>query len=60
MSAEELAHAARTHWSIDIKSHWKLDTAFNEDFSRIKRENSAENIAMVRYTAVNFSIMKKY
>jgi hypothetical protein len=33
--------------------HWKLDTALNEDACRIRRENSAENYAIVRHTAFN-------
>lgn len=27
LSAEELAHAAREHWSIEVKLHCKLDVA---------------------------------
>ena len=53
LSAEEFAYAARAHWSIEVKLHWKLDTAFNEDACRIRRENSDENLAMVRHTAIN-------
>ena len=59
LNAAEFDHAARTHWSIEIKLHWKIDTAFNEDFSRIRRENAAENMAMVRHTAINLLAKEK-
>jgi predicted transposase YbfD/YdcC len=53
LSVQEFANAAREHWSIEVKLHWKLDTALNEDACRIRRENSAENYAIVRHTALN-------
>lgn len=53
LSVQEFANAAREHWSIEVKLHWKLDTALNEDAYRIRRENSAENYAIVRHTALN-------
>jgi predicted transposase YbfD/YdcC len=53
LSVQEFANAAREHWSIEVKLHWKLDTALNEDACRIRRENSAENYATVRHTALN-------
>ena len=53
LSVEEFAHAAREHWSIEVKLHWKLDTALNEDACRIRRENASENYAVVRHTALN-------
>ena len=31
LTAEELATAARSHWAIEGKLHWKLDVAMNED-----------------------------
>ena len=54
LSVKEFANAAREHWAIEVKSHWKLDTAMSEDACRIRRENSAENYATVRHTALNF------
>jgi len=53
LSVQEFANAAREHWSIEVKLHWKFDTAMNEDACRIRRENSAENYAIVRHTALN-------
>lgn len=53
LSVQEFANAAREHWAIEVKLHWKLDTAMHEDASRVRRENSAENYATVRHTALN-------
>ena len=33
--------------------HWSLDVTFNEDRSRIRNDNAAENIAIIRHTALN-------
>ena len=59
LTAEKFAHASRTYWTIEIKLHWKLDTALNEDFSRVRRENSSEKMAMVRHTAMNLPTNEK-
>ena len=59
LTAEEFAHADRRHWSFEIKLHWKLDTAFNEDFSKFKRENLAEDMEMIRHTAMNLLTNEK-
>lgn len=59
LSAEEFTYAARTHWAIEIKLHWTFDTAFNEDFSRMRRDNTAENIAMIRHSAINLLTNEK-
>lgn len=53
LSVQEFANAARVHWSIKVKLHWKLDTALNEGACRIRREKSPENYATVRHTALN-------
>jgi hypothetical protein len=38
-----------THYCL----HWSLDVTFNEDNSRIRSDNAAENIAIARHTALN-------
>ena len=53
LTAEELATAARSHWAIEGKLHWKLDVAMNEDDCRIRRGNAAEMLAGFRHVAVN-------
>ena len=57
MDAEKLAHAVRTHWSVENGLHWTLDMSFREDDSRMREGYSAENFAMMRRMAL--SIMKR-
>ena len=33
--------------------HWTLDTDFDEDRSRARMENIAENLAMLRHVVIN-------
>lgn len=49
----EIAHAIRSHWSIENSLHWVLDVTFNEDKSRIRKKNGPENMAIVRHTVLN-------
>lgn len=46
-------HAVRSHWSIENSMHWVLDVTFNEDGCRIGKDHSAENLAILRRTALN-------
>lgn len=50
---KEIAHAIRSHWSIENSLHWVLDVTFNEDKSRIRKKNGPENMAIIRHTALN-------
>lgn len=52
-NAERFARAARTHWCIENSLHWSLDVTFNEDYSRIRKDNGAENFAVLRHIALN-------
>lgn len=52
-NAKKLASAIRGHWSIENSLHWVLDVSFNEDLSRIRDENAAQNMAIVRHAAIN-------
>ena len=53
-----LADAIRKHWGIENSLHWCLDMTFHEDYSRIRKDHSAENMAVVRHIALN--ILKSY
>jgi predicted transposase YbfD/YdcC len=57
MDGEKLAHAVRSHWSVENNLHWTLDMSFREDDSRMRSGYSAENFAMMRRMAL--SIMKR-
>jgi predicted transposase YbfD/YdcC len=55
---EAFAKAARAHWGVENSLHWCLDMTFREDYSRIRKDHSAENMAIVRHIALD--ILKKY
>lgn len=43
-----IASAIRAHWMIENGLHWCLDTAFDEDRSRIRKGHGAANFAALR------------
>ena len=51
--AETLCRAARQHWGIENKLHWRLDVAFNEDKACIRHDTSVENMNILRKWAMN-------
>jgi predicted transposase YbfD/YdcC len=46
--AQKLAEGIRGHWSIENSLHWVLDIAFQEDNSRIRKDNAPANFADAR------------
>ena len=52
-NAEKIALAIRSHWGIENSLHWTLDVTFREDESRIRKQNSPENFALLRRLAIN-------
>ena len=44
--------AIRAHWGVEAM-HWILDMDFDEDRSRARREDLAENLAMLRHVVMN-------
>lgn len=43
----------RGHWGIENKLHWHLDVTFNEDASRARTGNAAENLNIFRKIALH-------
>ncbi|OAD20246.1 transposase IS4 family protein [Candidatus Thiomargarita nelsonii] len=52
-TAAILLNASRMHWGIENSLHWRLDIAFREDESRIRKGHGAENFAILRHIALN-------
>jgi predicted transposase YbfD/YdcC len=50
--AELLNRAVRSHWGVENSLHWVLDVTFDEDRSRIKKENAPENFGLLRRLAL--------
>ena len=53
LSSTAFADAVRSHWAIENKLHWILDTTFKEDQSRLRVGHGAKNMAVVRHFALN-------
>lgn len=51
--AERIASAVRSHWLIENGLHWTLDVVFNEDQSRVRKDNAGENMALIRHITLN-------
>ncbi len=52
-NAAQLLQATRHHWAIENSFHWMLDVTFGEDHSRIRTEESVENMAVLSSIALN-------
>jgi len=44
--------SVRSHWGVENSRHWVLDVTFDEDRSRIKKENAPENFGLLRRLAL--------
>ena len=48
----------RQHWGVENSLHWILDMSFNEDYSRIRKENAPQVMAIIRHIALN--LLQRY
>lgn len=55
--AASISCGVRKHWGIENKVHWVLDVAFNEDLSRKRKGNAAQNYSNLNRIALN--LLKK-
>ena len=56
--AAKFNNIIRSHWGVENKLHWCLDVIFNEDQSRVRKDNGAENFSILRRIALN--ILRKH
>ena len=52
-SARRVGQVIRSHWSIENGLHWVLDVVLDEDRSRLRKDHSSENFALLRRLAVS-------
>jgi len=45
--------AVRSHLLIKNGLHWTLDVVFNEDKSRVRKDNAGENMTIIRHIMLN-------
>ena len=45
--------SVRSHWGVENSLHWVLDVAFNEDHSRKRVRNAAQNFSLINRIALN-------
>jgi predicted transposase YbfD/YdcC len=51
--AQKIAGAVRAHWLVENALHWTLDVVFNEDGSRVRKDNAGENMVIIRHITLN-------
>ena len=49
---QKMGDYIRNHWAIENELHWQLDVTFREDDSRVKQENAAINLHIIRKWAL--------
>jgi predicted transposase YbfD/YdcC len=51
--SECLGEVARSHWGVENRLHWVLNTVMTEDQARNRNDNTAYNLAILRHMALN-------
>jgi len=57
--AGRVLQIVRRHWAIENELHWVLDVALNEDRCRVRKNQSPENLAVLRHIALNLLKQEK-
>lgn len=58
-NADRILQVVRKHWAIENELHWVLDVVLNEDHSRVRKDQSPENLAVLRHIALNLLKQEK-
>lgn len=58
-STEAFKNVTREHWNIECSLHWRLDVILNEDHSTNKKDNSIDNLAIIRKIIFNLAQLDK-
>lgn len=52
-STKKFKLITREHWNIECSLHWRLDVILDEDHSTNKKDNSIDNLAIIRKIVFN-------
>ncbi len=52
-SAQQAASLIRNHWCIENRLHWVKDVLMNEDGNRIRDEQAAKNVSLLKNMVLN-------
>ena len=52
---ETLEKSIRDHWNIECGLHWRLDVILDEDHSRNRKDNSINNLSIMRKIVFNLA-----
>lgn len=50
-----VSQAIRAHWEVENKVHWVLDVTYKEDDCRIRKDDGAENVGVIRRFCLNMA-----
>jgi predicted transposase YbfD/YdcC len=59
LGARQMGKMIRAHWGVENSLHWVLDMVFREDECRKRKDNSAENFAIIRHITLNLLKQEK-
>lgn len=52
---DRFINITREHWNIECSLHWRLDVILDEDHSTSKKDNSIDNLAIIRKIVFNLA-----
>lgn len=52
---DRFINITREHWNIECSLHWRLDVILDEDHSTNKKDNSIDNLAIIRKIVFNLA-----
>lgn len=52
-NAKEILTRTREHWGIENSLHYVLDVTFQEDTSRVRKNNASQNFSLIKKTTLN-------
>ena len=55
IDVETLEKSIRDHWNIECGLHWRLDVILDEDHSRNRKDNSINNLSIMRKIVFNLA-----